>query len=447
MSKGKSITLLTIVSVLMAIIMVMTFVRFPIGIKEYNSALGAIELDYDVQGGVAYTLSLASDNEEEVDDVENVIDTLKQRIEALGYSTYSIKAVKSTDAAVLDHDIRIELKETATVNDDIQAVAAFGEVKFFGGSEDNPTTEILADMEVVDDSEYLGMQAENNHVISIVFNSDAKDALIEAINAVEGSYYLKITCGETATGEENVLFKSTITADVFDGNMLGISGIGTEEAAQRMALQVRSGGLAYKYEISDGVSVTSPYGEDVALKCAVAIMSLVLVVMILLIVAYRGLGLIASLATLLFILFETWLMIGVPGIVMSMGGIVGIIAATVLTSVCLVVLSQRVKDEYANSEKTVKAAISKGFRQALLPTINVHVVAGIVAILLLIFTHGVVRNFAVTFGIGVIVSLISTLVFTRMFTSLIMPLVNNKEKFLRFKRAEKVALPEVKEEN
>ena len=76
MSKSKSITLLTIVSVLMAFILVMTFARFPIGVKDnYVSALGAIELDYDIDGGVAYTLSLASDNEEEVDDINAVIKT------------------------------------------------------------------------------------------------------------------------------------------------------------------------------------------------------------------------------------------------------------------------------------------------------------------------------------------------------------------------------------
>jgi preprotein translocase subunit SecD len=65
------------------------------------------------------------------------------------------------------------------------------------------------------------------------------------------------------------------------------------------------------------------------------------------------------------------------------------------------------------------------------------VVAGAVALLLLSFATGTIKSFAVTFGIGVGVSLIATLVFTRMFTSLILPLVKNKEKFLRFKRAEK----------
>lgn len=443
MGKGKSITLLTIVSVIMAFILVMTFLKFPIGVsKQYNSALGAIELDYDIEGGVAYTLSIAPDNEEELDgieDVNEVVETIKGRLEALGHIAYAVKAVKSTEVGVEDYDIRIELKETDDVASDMKVVAAFGEVKFYGGASENPTTQILEDIKVVADSQYLGMQEENNHVMSIEFTDEGKENLVTAIEA-EDSYYLKITCGETEDGEENVLFNSSISASYFQGNMLAISNISTADEATRMALQMRNGGLKYKYNGWDeGVKITSPYGIDVAIKCVAAIMTLVIIVIALFIILYRGLGLIASLASILFILFETWLLIGVPGIVVNMGGIVGIIGATILSSACMVILLQRVKDEFANSEKTAKAAINKGFKQALVPTISAHVLTGVLALLVMAFTNGVVKGFAITFGIGVGVSLICTLVFTRMFVALILPLVKDKEKFLKFKREAKVA--------
>ena len=113
MNKGKSITLLSIISVLMACVLVFTFMRFEVGVKNYNSLLGAVELDYDLEGGVAYTLTLADDNEEEVgDNINAVIDTLENRLDQLGYGTYSVKAVKSTDESVEDYQIRIETKAT-----------------------------------------------------------------------------------------------------------------------------------------------------------------------------------------------------------------------------------------------------------------------------------------------------------------------------------------------
>lgn len=437
MSKGKSITLLSILSVIVALVMVLTFARFPVGtIKTYNSALRAIELDYDIEGGVAYTLTLAPDNENEVkDNIDDVVETIKYRLDALGYSAFSVKALMSTEEGVEDYDIRIEAKNTETLASDIQAIVAYGEVEFFGGSAENPTTEILTDMKVIEDAKYLGMYEDGNYVLSIEFTKEAKDALVELIEA-QDSYYLKINCGENANGEENTLFNSSISANAFDGNFLGISGLPSEEDANRLVLQIKSGGLAYKYELSEAAKVGSPYGNKIGAKCAIAVAALVVVIMVALILIYKGFGIISALSTLLFILAEIWMMIAVPGVVVSMGGVLGIILATILASYGMIVTCSRVKEEYAHSEKTVKAAINKGFNQSLIPVIGAHIVSGVIALCLLAFTSGMVKCFAITFGIGVGVSLIATLVFTRMFTALILPLVKDKEKFLNMKKAE-----------
>ena len=58
MKKGTSVVLLSIISVLMAIVMVFAFIRFPVGTERYNSFLGAIELDYGMSDSAVYTLEL-----------------------------------------------------------------------------------------------------------------------------------------------------------------------------------------------------------------------------------------------------------------------------------------------------------------------------------------------------------------------------------------------------
>ena len=109
---------------------------------------------------MTYTMTLAEDNEVHVDDVNDVIKTVKDRLEALGYTIYTVKSVKSVDNEVLDYDIRIEVKNTDSVSDDIAAVAAYGEVKFYGGESQDPTTRILEDISVIKDSQYLGAMSE-----------------------------------------------------------------------------------------------------------------------------------------------------------------------------------------------------------------------------------------------------------------------------------------------
>jgi preprotein translocase subunit SecD len=61
------------------------------------------------------------------------------------------------------------------------------------------------------------------------------------------------------------------------------------------------------------------------------------------------------------------------------------------------------------------------------------------------FADGLIKNFAITFGIGAVVSVISVLLFTRMFTTIILPIVNKKEKFIGFKRQAKLVAEEVEE--
>ena len=434
MGKGKSITLLTIISVLMAFVLVMSFARFPVGeVKNYNSLLGAIELDYDLEGGAAYTLTLAKDNEEEVDDINSVIKTLEYRLSALGYSVYSVKAVKSNDVEVTDHDIRIEAKYTETLAQDIAVVAAHGEVKFYGGESANPTTEILTDGQVVANAVYAGEYVNGSttsYGVLIQFTDYGYNELVKLIDAAESSYYLEIKLGDTVL----LSGSSAITTEFFYNKSISVTS-SSEAGAKQMALQMANGGLAYKYDVDGGEVVTSPYGVGVETKCAVAVITLAVVLMVLLMIAYKGMGLVTALSSLLFIMIEGWLLIGVPGIVLSMGGVVGIMAATVLNAISMVILSKRVKEEYVGTQKTVKAAISKGFKQALIPTISINVIAGIFALLLFAFTSGIVKCFAITFGIGAAVSILCSLVFTRMFYVLITPLAKDKEKFFGFKRA------------
>ena len=448
MSKGKSITLLTIISVILTVVLTMTFLRFEIGVKDYNSAVGAIELDYDMNGGVYYNLSLnQSDEDQQVSEeqTKQVAKEIGERLEVLGYTTYMVKAVKNTDKDVQDFDIRIEVKKTENSDSDIFAATAYGELKFYGGTTVNPTTRILEDIKVVEDSAYYGATGDGGYALTVKFTEQGKDQLLDLIDG--STYYLKITCGVDSTGEEVVLFNSN-ESNPFDATPLQNDAreialySNLEQSARQMALLFKYAGLDYRYDISNdgaGIPITSAFGEDLALKSMVAIITFIVITLALMIIVYKGLGIMSALSTLIFILAETWLLIGVPGIIVNLGSIIGIIGATIVCVFAMLSLLQKIKDSFENTQKTVKASINKGFREALLPTINMHVVVGIASLLLFIFASGMVKSFAITFGIGVVVSLISSLVFTRMFNALILPLVNNKEKFFKIKRTEIVS--------
>ncbi len=448
MKKGKSITLLTILSVLMACLLVLTFARFEIGVNNFNSVLGAIELDYDINGGTAYVATLAKDNIEEVgDNINDVIETVENRMTALGYSAFSVRAVKSVEEGVEDYDIIIEAKaplndrnepEQAVLDADVQVAIGFGELKFYGDAAADPgeDKEIFANENVIKDAVAMDPIYDGETVyyqVKVTFTKDAFDEIKSLLSENNDKYYLKMALGDTvimdASSESNYL-----SASYFDGRSIYITTT-SEVVAKQTALQIKSGGLAYKYEITDSYDVSAPLGENVPDYSAIVIGALILVIMVALIVLYKAYGVVFDLSLVIFICLELLMLVAIPGIKLSLGGIVGILLATLLVCDGFIITVKRIKEEFERG-KTLKSAVKVGYRRALLPIISTNVVCALIALAVFAFASGSLQCFAITFGIGAVLGAITNLLVTRMFSSIILPLVNYSEKALNFKRTE-----------
>ena len=77
-----------------------------------------------------------------------------------------------------------------------------------------------------------------------------------------------------------------------------------------------------------------------------------------------------------------------------------------------VLIFDRIREEQRGG-KTIKAAISAGFANALSAIIDANVTTGFVAIILMSFGSGPIKGFAVTLLAGIACSLFSALVITR----------------------------------
>ncbi len=444
MKKGKSISLLAIIGLIIAAFLVLTFLTFPVGVNNFN-VLGAIEKGHDVDGGYAFTYTLAKNNVEEVDDVNDVLETIEKRLNALGYTSYSIKAIKN--ASLTDYDIRIELgtktnkygnRDYDIVNADVTAAMQYGSLKFYGGTESNPEAEIFADIDnPVKSVTYGGYSAANGlYLVNIEFSSEAWDELSTAMGA--NQYYLKLTLGE------EVLTPFDGSQAVSSANFVG-RGItiqsGSEEGARQQVLRMSYGGLAVEYEkvsVASSIEVGSPIGAGMAnvyVACGIAGAAIIAFAVIALFVANKGYGFIALYTLLAYAVIYLAMILAVPGITVSFGAIVGILLATVLTVDGLIVIVKRVKEEFENG-KMLKPAVKTAFARALKPILNTAAISLIVAALLLIFAKTVAFDFAVVFAIGTAISAFSTLLLTKMFTGLFLGASEYKPCFLNLKREE-----------
>ncbi len=431
MKKWKAITLLTVLSLVLVFCVTMTFARFPIGVKDYNSVIGAIDLDYDMAGGVTYTLSLADDNDKEVKDVNEVIETLSDRMNKLGYAEYSITALKPVETGVaeedLEYDIRISAKSTESLATDIATVAAFGTVEFFAGNSANPTEEILDGVEAIESATYAGSYKDTSeqtvYQVALKFTQSAYDVInkgLEDATTNSSSYYMSITLGETTLLEGS----SALSKDYFSERTIYIQSA-SEANAKQLALQLSTGGLEYKYELSEPLEITSTLGARNDLYSVIAVFAVILVAVVMFIVKFKTYGISAAYTLVTFIIAECAMMIAVPGIVFSIGGVLGCVLASILCIDGLTITLKRIEEE-SLSGKTQKSAIRVGYKKSLLPIINVSVIAGVSALILFALSTGVIKTFAIALGIGAVLSFLCNTLISRLFVIIISSLTKKK---------------------
>ncbi len=440
MNKKKSIALLIVVSVVLVLLAVATFAQFRIpfyknGTRIYQSFLGAIELDGDLEPGVAYELTLKEDiaTDDTADlDPEAVVKTLEYRLKALGYDAATVVAYREGETD--NYSFRVEMRASDTAADDIAVAARYGELEFKDG---NGT--YLFGREYVQSARYISqtVAATTTHYVELRFTDDGVNALNAAIDAAaaeedSSGFTLSITLGDTQ------LFSSSLTKDTIAQNSLYIGGENTTEtAARQLALQIASGGLAYEYEISDPMETTPSLGENAKELVFWAGLAAMLLIIVAMIFAYGGFGLIAGVSLFFFVMMEIVMLILVPGITLNFAGVIGFFAAMLLTADSMVIIMHRVREEYRNG-KTAKAAIKTAYRRSWFTIVETNAVLAVFALLMFFIATGYVNCFAVTFGIGIVLSALITMFVSYLLTSMALPLFQEKsEKFLKLRREDK----------
>jgi preprotein translocase subunit SecD len=190
-----------------------------------------------------------------------------------------------------------------------------------------------------------------------------------------------------------------------------ISGRFTKASADDLALTLRSGALPAPIEYMEERTVGPSLGAD-SIKSGVraSVVGLVLVVLFML-VYYRGSGVNAVVALLLnmilmlagLILFQATLTLpGIAGIILTIGMAVD----------SNVLIFERIREEL-RSGKTIPSAIEQGFARAFVTIIDTHVTTVISSLFLFVFGTGPLRGFAVTLILGLVINLFSAVYVSR----------------------------------
>lgn len=196
------------------------------------------------------------------------------------------------------------------------------------------------------------------------------------------------------------------------GGECWISGSFTSESAEQLASTVRIGALPLELENIHGNVVGATLGSQ-ALKSSLfaGVVGLILVI-IFMIVMYRISGVAASIA-LIFYVGAMLLALNGLNVTLTLPGIAGIILSIGMAVDANCIIFTRIREELATG-KTVASAIDNGFSKAMSAIIDGNVTTLIAALVLFLKGSGTVKGFAMTLGVGIVLSMFTALFITKL---------------------------------
>ncbi|MBD0282282.1 MAG: protein translocase subunit SecD, partial [Thermoleophilaceae bacterium] len=189
-----------------------------------------------------------------------------------------------------------------------------------------------------------------------------------------------------------------------------IENIGDFEATNDLAQSLRIGALPVELKLISETQVSATLGQQALDQGLLAGAAGLALTILFLLVFYRVLGLVATVALLIYAVLLFALVKLIP-ITLTLPGIAGLVLTLAVAADANIVMYERIKEE-ARAGRSIPAAISAGYTKALKTIIDANVVTiGVAFILFTLATAGV-KGFAFTLGIGTLVSLFTAVLAT-----------------------------------
>jgi preprotein translocase subunit SecD len=395
--------------------------------------------EYDLTGGgsdTSLTITMKPNVEKALDDktVQQAIETIRDRVDTLGVSEPVIQQYGLGDNQILvelpgisDLDrVKALIQDTSRL--EIHAVVGGpypdeqGALSSVGGT-------LPGDQEIIHGSGALATGSDSDGVY-----------VLQRIAIVAGSDFRSADPGTDQNGRRNVRFTLTNEAGdkfydytsnnvgrsmavVLGGRVREVANINSairdsgeivgsfsEEEVERLSKMLRTGALPASLNYLEDRTVGASLGADSIKQGVTAAIVGVLVVMIFMLIYYRGSGVNADLALFLNLVILLGFM-GFTNSTLTLPGIAGVILTIGMGVDSNVLIFERIREE-VRAGKAPSAAVDQGFAHAWVTIVDTHVTTIVSAAILFLFGSGPVKGFAVTLTFGLAANL-----FTAVFVS------------------------------
>ncbi|MCL5049536.1 MAG: protein translocase subunit SecD [Firmicutes bacterium] len=209
---------------------------------------------------------------------------------------------------------------------------------------------------------------------------------------------------------EEVVSVATIQARL--GSSFRITGVGSPQDAQNLALLLRAGALIAPIQIVEERTVGPSLGAQNIRDGMTAILSGFILVLIFMGIYYRKFGLVANAALFTNLILIVGIMSLIPGATLTMPGMAGILLTVGMAVDANVLIFERIREELKEG-RSPQQAIKHGYDNALSSIADGNITTLIAAIILFAVGTGPIKGFAVTLAIGIVTSMFTAIIGTR----------------------------------
>jgi preprotein translocase subunit SecD len=190
------------------------------------------------------------------------------------------------------------------------------------------------------------------------------------------------------------------------------TGLDSAQDARNLALLLRAGALAAPVEIVEERTIGPSLGQENIDQGVMSITVGFLLVVLFMLVYYRGFGLIANFA-LLFNLVVLTAVLSMLQATLTLPGMAGIVLTLGMAVDANVLINERIREELRNGH-SAQSSIYIGYEKAFGTILDSNTTTFLVALVLFGFGTGPVKGFAVVLAIGILTSMFTAITGTRM---------------------------------
>ncbi|TKX33091.1 protein translocase subunit SecD [Campylobacter aviculae] len=249
----------------------------------------------------------------------------------------------------------------------------------------------------------VGLSDKSNYpVINFTLNSEGSKKFADYTGSNVGK--------RLAIVLDNKVYSAPSINERIGGGSGQISGAFTQEEARDVAVALRSGALLAPVKLLEQRSIGPSLGADSIRMSMIALTGASIFIIVFMIFYYGMAGIFANIAMIVNILVVVAIM-AMFGATLTLPGMAGLVLTVGMAVDANVIINERIRELLRDGVK-IKTSIEQGYKNAMSAIVDSNITSLVTSVVLYVYGTGSVKGFAVTLGIGIVVSMITAILGT-----------------------------------